>query len=195
MEKILKALSMVYALISLSAWADGNLNLQTFSYPDFEHAKSATTVMKFHGKSTKLGLITTSFDGYAKKFSLTYTRIGDSLEKAAIDIETASFDTDSNGRNEKMHELCLESVKFPQLTGKILGKVVLTPPTQFVEIEFLFKGQKKILNAQLLSEKKGDKYHLILQTSFSLKEWQVADPSIAIAKVNDQIDLTFSTDI
>lgn len=179
--------------ISCITTAHAELIIKNFVAIDYKNAKNSKTYLKFDGKSTKLGIITTDFDGYAKKFSITYNLAQNILDQVKIKIDAKSFDTNSSSRNEKMNSLCLESEKYPEIIGTPLTPIDLTIKEQNIVVDFLILGQSHKIPMKLYIEKQSDLYKCKMTGNFSLKEWNIPDPSIAIAKVRDQFDLTFET--
>jgi hypothetical protein len=167
--------------------------IKNYNYKDYKTAKSATTTLRFESKSTKLGFITTDFDGVAKILSITYNLKNNLLDQVKIKIDAKNFDTDSGARNEKMNEVCLESQKFTEIIGTIAGVIDLNIKDQNITVDFIVKNQPHQMTVKFLSEKKSELYKITILGSFSLKDWNISDPSIAIAKVRDQFDLIFET--
>lgn len=44
----------------------------TYKFKDYQEAKKSEKFIKFEGRSTKLGFISTAFNGYAKDFNVHY---------------------------------------------------------------------------------------------------------------------------
>lgn len=169
------------------------LVIKNFVAVDYKSAKNSPTYLKFEGKSTKLGIVTTDFDGYSKKFSIAYNLNQNVMDQVKIKIESKSFDTNSNSRNEKMNSLCLEPEKFPEIIGTLPNAVDLNIKEQNLVSDFLVLGHNRKMLLKLISEKNSDGYKLKITGNFSLKEWNIPDPSIIVAKVHDQFELTFET--
>jgi polyisoprenoid-binding protein YceI len=184
-------LSIFIYLVSLNLFSE--TTIQKFHYKDFETAQKAETSLRFESISTKLGMISSHFEGQAKIFSISYNIQNNKLEDVKIKINTASFDTDSKARNEKMNELCLESSKFPEITGTISSPINIGVQNQELPVEFMVKGHLRKLTMKVSTEKKLEKVYIKISGNFSLKEWEIPDPSIVIAKVRDQFDLYFET--
>ena len=180
-------------LFSFRTMVHAEVIIKKFTAINYDAAKNSSTKLSFESKSTKLGLITSDFNGYAKAFSIAYELKKNILDQIKISINAKSFDTDSNSRNEKMNELCLESHKFPEIVGTIANSIDLDLKEQDINIDFMVKNQPRKMTVKFLSEKKVGSYKITILGSFSLKDWNIPDPSIAIAKVRDQFDLIFET--
>jgi polyisoprenoid-binding protein YceI len=159
----------------------------------YDEAVAKETKLSFHGKSTKLGIITTDFDGYAKIFATKYERTGNIIQNIVITIAANSFDTNSSARDSKLNELCLDSKKFPVITGKVVGSIDLANPPAEVKLSFMVKGTPHEVTAKLSLGKSTSSYILGMRSSFSLKEWEIPDPSILVAHVQDVFELHFDT--
>ena len=91
--------TLVIIFYSFNLHAGGEI--KNYFAKDYKTAKSEATRLRFESKSTKLGFITTDFDGFAKKFSINYVQKANMLEQVKIKIDARSFDTNSDARNEK----------------------------------------------------------------------------------------------
>ena len=157
-----------------------------FKNKNFDEAKGAPTYFMFEGHSKKFGMVTTSFQGYAKKGELVFEDSPEKISQIKLTIDTKKIDTDNGMRDEKMRDKCLESDKFPLITVEIpeLSKLL---DQQVVEGVMTVKEKK--VKLPITVTKKGNTY--LGQTSFKLSDADIPDPSIAIAKVKDSFDVKF----
>lgn len=163
-----------------------------FDYKSYEEAKKAPQFIKFEGKSTKLGLITTGFDGYAKVVKIVYNLSVLELSQLDATILVKGLDTDLGARNDKMMNEVFEKDKYPEVKVNLVKKITLKPGTQTVDMNFTIK-EKQIIKAVTINiEKRDNKLLVTGATTMGLKELGLPDPSIAIAKVRDSIDLHFA---
>lgn len=174
--------------INFNAFA-AELNLHYKSYDD---AKKAPSFVKFESESTKFGLITSSFNGYAKDVVLNYDLVSDLLSKLEVLIPVKSLDTDVDGRNEKMYDKILEAEKYPNIIVTLAEKTPLKEGEQTINMIFDIKGTKITRPVKLIISRTNGKISAKGVTSISLKEAHLPDPSIAIAKVRDNFDLSFA---
>jgi methyltransferase len=158
---------------------------------NFEDAKKAEDYIKFEGASTKLGFITTGFDGYVKEFKVNYDLIDNQINKLEVTINTSTLDTDLGSRNEKMINSILEADKYPQIHAAIIDKVEMKNGDQIVNMIFTVKNQKLTRPVKIKIEKLGEHFLVIGTTILGLKELGLPDPSIVIAKVKDEFNLKF----
>jgi polyisoprenoid-binding protein YceI len=190
---IKKIFCSLLILTAYSPCGQAKVDIKNYSAKNYKMAKNAANRLRFESKSTKLGFITTDFDGFAKNFTINYNLNKNILDQIKIKIDTKSFDTNSEARNDKMNEVCLESQKYPEITGTIVESVDLNLKDHGLVVDFIVKDQPYKMKVKLISEKNGDNYKITILGSFSLKDWKIPDPSIAIAKIRDQFDLIFET--
>lgn len=166
-----------------------------FVFKDYNEAKSSNIFIKFASESTKLGFITTSFDGYAKKFSYEYQYNKNTISSAVVKIIASSIDTDSDSRNEKMYELCLEANKYKEITIKIDEAIDMNKASQKVQGLLIVRDESFIVNLDLEIKKGEDKNILLGKSKFKLTDLKIKDPSIAVASVRDQFDVEFAIEL
>ena len=164
----------------------------TYHYNDYQEAKKSSKFIKFEGASTKLGLITTNFDGYIKDFKINFELVNDQLNALSVDIVTKSLDTNINSRNDKMFSSILDTEKYPGIKVVINEKLKLSEGDHTVNMTFTVKEKKVSKAVKFNVIKKSEGYLITGTTSLSLKELDLPDPSIIIAKVDDRFELNFS---
>lgn len=176
---------LFFAFLPLYA---AEVNVHNSSY---DEAKKNPNFLKFQSTSTKLGFITTSFDGYAKDFKVTYDEKEEMISHLEINFAVKSFDTDNKSRDEKMHNEIMDAEKFPNLKAIFSGQLHLMTGDQNINMTFTVKD-KTISRPVLLNlVKKDEKWYVTGKTKIGLQEMNLPDPSIAIAKVRDQFDIEF----
>lgn len=178
-----RLIPFIFSFLFVNLAAGGT---QMLNYKDFEEASHAPTYFMFTGVSKKLGFISTSFEGYAKKATLSWDDAKEKATKVKLVIDAKELDTDSEGRNEKMQELCLASKEHPTITVTI-PEVNLAADSQEVPGEMLVRGKTVPLKLQLTKDGEYQKG----KTSFKLSEAGIPDPSIAIASVKDEFEIEF----
>lgn len=168
-----------------------NIYAKEYTYSSYEDASKGKEFVKFESESTKLGFITTSFDGYAKKFNVDYRRDGQSLKDIQVTIKADSFDTDNSSRDEKMYEETLSVKKYPEIKFLALSNIDLNKQRQQVKGLLKVRNVEKdiIINVELVAD--GEWKMILGKTKLSLKNFSVPDPSIAIANVRDEFDISF----
>ncbi len=168
---------------------------QVYKFKNYEEAKKAEDFIRFAGSSTKFGLITTGFDGYAKDFKVNYDLTGNQLSGLDVIVVASELDTDVNSRNEKMVKDILNKEKFPAINVKIPEKVLLTEGEQTISMQFTVKDKQVTKPVKVKVENVAGRFHITGSADLGIKELSLPDPSIAIAKVRDEIELNFSIHI
>jgi methyltransferase len=183
-----KILPFFFLLIISSKVFSRELN---FSSPHYESAKNKESFFKFTGESTKLGFITTDFDGYAKVFKLQFSEGKEYLENILLTLESNQIDSDNGQRNEKMWNLCLEAKKYPtvEITAE---KLDLSRENQEIDVVMKVRGENHKFKIFI---KKMSPTIFQGKGSFKLSEAKIPDPSIAIAKVKDEFKIQFQINL
>lgn len=167
----------------------------SFQFNNYKEAKKADNFIKFESTSTKLGFITTSFDGYARSFTISYDLRSDKLGQLEVTLPVAQLDTDSDGRNEKMLQEIMEADKFPSIIGKIKEPLNLSEGEHTINMAFHIKDKKFDRPVKFTVRKDHGNILINGTTTMGLKEIGLPDPSIAIAKVRDLFDIKFAVSI
>ncbi len=183
-------LVIVSILLSLKVYP------KSYHFSDYEQASQAVEFLKFESESTKMGFITTEFDGYAKDFELNFKKNKNIVTELFLVLKAESLDTDNSSRDEKMHESIIESKKYPAMTFALLKPFELKEGEIEIEGRLTIRNQTRNKKINLRVKKEADNSYSLNGTShFSLKDFQVPDPSIAIASVRDQFDVKFSVKV
>lgn len=139
--------------------------------------------------STKVGVITTSFQGYVKKFSLNYVLEGDKVKFAKLTLPVEQMDTDVEGRNSKMWELCLDYRKHPEIVLTLTETVPIDGQSHSVPATITLRGSDRPIVLNVTARRDGRKIVAQIDGNLSLKELEIPDPSIFVAKVRDRVEL------
>jgi hypothetical protein len=155
-----------------------------FFYEDFDKAKSAESFIRFDMESTKIGLFTTGFSGVVKKFTINRD------QATTLTFKVVDMDTDIDSRNDKMWEQSFDYKNHPEIKVEIQDAPVVGENTMKAKI--YLRGYTKEFPLKVLVTKTEN--GLLAKGSAVLKisELEIPDPSIAIAKVRDEINLEFS---
>lgn len=178
--------------ISMSVFGS-ELKIVSSNYQD---AVRSDNFIKFVGESTKLGFITSSFDGFVKNMPIHYEIDQDILKNISIVIDVKSLDTNNDSRNKKMHNLCLNVDKYPTIEATLLSPINLNSEREGntnISLKMMNKDIKTPLKYKII--KNNDIYIISFQGRFSFKEAGIIDPSISIAKVHEFFDLIGSIKI
>ncbi len=164
----------------------------SYQFKDYNEAKKSSNFIKFEGQSTKFGLITTTFNGYAKEFKVHYDLSGNQLNELDVKIAVKGLDTDVSSRDDKMLNQILDMSSYPDIQAKIQEKTTLSEGGQVIYMVFNVKEKKVIKPVKVSIEKKDGKFFITGNTILGLHELGLPDPSIVIAKVNENFDLSFA---
>lgn len=158
-----------------------------FTSENYEEAKKAESNIKFDMASTKVGLFTSHFTGFVKKFSVSGDKNGNSIHNAAIEFDVKELDTDIDGRNEKMWDLCLDASNHPKVQIKLSQPIEIGAEEREIPGIINVRGQDYPLTLKI----KVDSNMIVdIKGQISIKELKIPDPSIAIASVRDSIDIS-----
>ncbi|MBC7713447.1 MAG: YceI family protein [Rhizobacter sp.] len=163
-----------------------------FHYNNYAEAKKSPDFVKFENTSTKLGMITTGFDGYSKDIKVQYTISGEQLTQLETSIPVASLDTDAESRDKKMHNDIMDAEKFPKILVSLPTPIALVPGEYTVDMIFTIKDKKIKKPVKYSIKKSNGNYSVSGSSTLGLTEAGLPDPSIFIAKVKDTFDLKFS---
>lgn len=163
-----------------------------YQFKDYKEARQSENYIKFESTSTKFGIMTSTFDGYAKDIIIKYRLNGKVVEHLETIVDSKSLDTDVDSRNNKMFNSVLETDKYPQIKIVISEKITLSAGKSQVDMIFFIKDKQVTKKVDYVVEVKDGKYLIQGQTKLGLGELGLPDPSIVIAKVRDLFDLKFS---
>lgn len=186
--KILVPSCILFLLLMPRSFAE-NIKAH-FEYKDWDQAENAQNRLQFVVESVKAGFIASDVDGYAKKFS--YSADFDQkkliLKRIRMVIEVNSMDTDNQSRDEKLHNLCMSYKDFPRLELGLDEEIsIKNPQTQTYQGWVNIRGKKKKFSIELTSKLEEGILSIEGKSEWSLKEMEIPDPSIFIAKLSDSI--------
>jgi len=188
----MKALLFLSLFISFSVFA-GNINKE-FTTKSFADAKKSEQYIRFDMKSTKAGMFTTSFTGFVKDFNINTDKKNDMISGGTLKFKVLSLDTDSDGRNEKMHNKCFSHTKFPELSVKFSNSIKYNTESD-IEGIINVRGKNKPIKIHMKVTKTGDTVQVQGTAKVKLSELEIPDPSIFIASVSDEVVILFSIKI
>lgn len=170
----------------------------TYSFKDYEESSKSANYIKLESESTKLGILTTSFDGFVKKFQISAKNDQAFLRNIEVKFEAKSIDTDNSSRDEKMYEQTLSADKFKYIVIKINSAVRIfdsKETSQRIPALLHIRGKNFPITLQANVYKVGNIIKVSGNTQVSLQKLEIPDPSIAIAKVRDLFDLKFQVEL
>lgn len=192
MKILCKFLALGFLFISFNSFS--GVIEKSYKHSDFETASKSQNFVKFSIESTKAGMWTSVVDGYVKNFDFAYEKKTNKWVSGQISFKITQLDTDSDGRDEKMHEFCLDSKKADFLVVKVNTPMQVTKNMK-VPATILIRGKEKDIG-MMVSITSIDGGHIIEGSSeVSFSALQIPDPSIFIAKVADKIKISFKLKI
>lgn len=189
------SLCAVLLFLSYSNAAEPISKTEKFEYSSFDDAEKADSFLKLEGKSTKAGLITTTFTGFVKNFNVTAGVSESEFKNVAATFQTQSLDTDNSARNTKMWDYCLEATKFPEIKIQLSSPVLRNKKDQTIPGTISIRGQNKPIKLVIAATEDESEYLISGETVISIKASEIPDPSIFIAKVKDEIKIIFKLKI
>ena len=186
-------LFLITILFCASAFA-GEFS-KDFSFKDFNEAKGADSYLKFTVESTKVGLFSSDVDGYVMSFKAVASENKNELKKLVVSFPANSMNTDHESRDEKLHNLCMGAQDFPEIKVSIEGPLKVTGEKQVVDATFNIRGKNKTSPISLIIKREGKQIYAEGKTVLSLKEMEIPDPSIAVAKLSDDIRIEFKLNV
>lgn len=180
-------LIILFVLFSFPSFAfDKKISCQDFDQCAFD--KNDTAIV-FESESTKLGFITTSFEGRALTFKIEGKINQSQTQDVVVTIPVGGLSTDLSGRDDKMWNEILNKEKFPEIRLSFPNIVHGFKGSKLAKI--LILGQTYELPVELETSLTEGKVIVHGSGVFSLKDLKIPDPSIAIASVRDRFDFRF----
>ncbi len=162
-----------------------------YRYENFKQAKTAESFLHFEMKSVKAGLFTTKFTGVVKKFSAAGDATDEVIQAGSlVEFEVKYLDTDVDGRNEKMWEHCLDFKNHPKIKVTFSDAIPLDGESHTIRSTLTIRGKTKNASFNVKAKKKNDAFVVDLVGQLSIKDLEIPDPSIVIAYVKDQIQVS-----
>lgn len=179
-------------VLTIYLWSGGLFaKTQNFKSASYKEAKQSESFIRFDMTSTKLGIITTSFDGYVKQFTLDGDLQQDSLaEGARVEFSVADLDTNTESRNEKMWNHCLDTKNHPKIHLVLNKGLPLGRETSVIPAMIFIRGYEKPLVLTGKGQKTTKGVEFDFSGDLSIKDLGIPDPSIVIASVRDNIKVT-----
>lgn len=190
----MKTVKYFFILIIFFAQIASATKIKTYTITskDYSMASQANQFLKFESESTKLGMITTSFDGYSLKFKVKVKMDGRQILSIDVEFDAKSLDTDSDSRNEKMWEQILEANKYPSISFRSSQAVDLKTKKGKLKGKLKIRDQNRKVVLDYNVEEFPESFKISGLVPIKLTEFKIPDPSIAIASVRDRFDLKFS---
>lgn len=167
---------------------------QEFSYANYDSALKAESNLQFSIKSTKFGLITSTIVGVARNFQIEghfdskdHPNVFSAIK---VIIPISGLDTDNNLRDEKMQDDSFDFKKFPILVIEFPETIKETKEMQIYPAQITVRNKTFPVQVQLQLSSVENRYEVRIKGLLSFKQLEIPDPSIAIASVDDTIEVT-----
>jgi hypothetical protein len=164
------------------------------SFKDFEEAEK-TAHLTWIVESTKVGLFSSDVYGYvlSYKYSADLDKENKILRDMTLRFPINAMNSDSESRDEKLHNKCLGVNEYKEVVVKIKGPIFLKDKRKReYQGTVLIRGKEKPFKISFIPSLDEKALTLKAHSSWSLKTMEIPDPSIAVAKLSDEIRLNIS---
>jgi hypothetical protein len=175
-----------------------NFNVNTFNEAKQQSADT-NTHLKFTVYSKKPFFGVSDVPGFVKKFNAQgeLNEKTKSFKNLVVNFKGLNLDTDSSGRDEKLHEYVLgidkDNAAFNNISVKVMSEeIIIGAPAKEVMATIIIRGKEKKIPLMLEIKNINGDYLAQGKSTASVKELELPDPSIIIAKLLDNIDIEFS---
>lgn len=173
--------------VSVGAFA----KTQTYTATSYKEAQKAKSFIRFDMASTKLGLVTTSFQGYTKQFILEGEIQQNQLAQGAhVEFSVKDLDTDNGSRNEKMWDQILDYKNHPKIRLVIGKELPIDGESKSLPVSISLRGKEKSIMLTGKAQRTSQGIEFDFSGELSIKGLEIPDPSIVIASVRDSIKVT-----
>lgn len=192
---ILTLLSISFILPVFGGTKKYSLNRKNENYESCINNKE---YLRFKVENTKIGLFTSKISGYVKNYIVStetienYSTNNIGFVNTEIKFDTKDLDSDNSERDQKLKNYCLNFKKYPQISIKVSEEIKLGEKTYKGIIDL--KGKKFPLNIliKLTLNPKTKKVEIKGNSLSGFKALEIPDPSIAVAKLSDEIWMDFA---
>ncbi len=185
----MKFLSILLFAFSLSLAHAQNIE-GSFKRADFDAAKNSAEYIRFEVFSTKVGIFTSRVPGYALEVKAFADLNQERVSAMNLVIEAKSLDTDGDARDEKLHNLCLEVAKYPLIKVSVPGAALIGSEVILPGVIHI-RGNEKPIKVRLKTERVEGELIAEGEALLSVSALEIPDPSIAVAKLEDKINIFF----
>ena len=167
---------------------------QKIDRTSFEAAKNSSDYIRFEVFSTKVGIFTSRIPGYVLSAQASAQVSDNAVSQMEIKMKSSSLNTDSDSRDEKLHELCLSVKDFPDIKVLIEQNIVIGEEVN-VPAKIFIRSKTKNIQVKLKTMREGNTLFATGEATLGLKELEIPDPSIAIAKLENKINIIFKLQV
>ncbi len=146
-------------------------------------------------ESTKIGLFSSDVYGYvlSYKYTAELNKENMVLRNMTLRFPITAMNSDSESRDEKLHNKCMGAKQFKEVLVKITGPIFIKDKRErSYDGTVLIRGKEKPFKISFTSSYDNNQLTLKGKTIWSLKAMEIPDPSIAVAKLSDEIRLNIN---
>lgn len=197
MKALMKALKtlIIFSTLSLSTQAKLLKGEVSFTnYGDAEKRAHLTWIVE----STKVGLFSSDVYGYVLnyRYSADYNPENGILRNMEISFPIKAMNSDNESRDEKLHTKCMGFPEYENITVKVSGPLFLTDKKErSYQGIALIRGKEQPFTINMTANENTQIINVKGSTIWSLKKMKIPDPSIAVAKLSDDIRLNISLEV
>lgn len=163
-------------------------------FNDFKEAQNANEI-RWTVESTKVGLFSSDVDGYVLNYSYSadFDEENLILRDLKLTFPIQAMNSDNSSRDDKLHHLCLGLNEFKNIVVYIQGPIFLNDKRQRTYAGTArIRGQDKPFTIAIQNTLEDTTNTLRGESEWSLKSMEIPDPSIAVAKLSDHIQLNIN---
>ena len=188
----MKKIVFLSFLLGLCLSVSGQNFSKEYSVADFASAEKSADQVYFVLKTTTGFFFSGEVTGYALKFKLDADVNGEVAENPVISFKVVDFNTDNGSRDERMWDEILDKNVSDSVTVKLTDPLRLDETgEQRLPGTINIRGKDKDFSLAVKVSGNGDSYLVEGSSEVSLETLEVPSPSIAIATVDDKVDLGF----
>lgn len=166
---------------------------QFYRFDNFDQAEGASNYIKFTVESTKIGIFSSDVPGFAKRFFLKtdFDFKKNESKNMIAEFKILDLDTDNSSRDEKLWNFCLDEKKHKKIKVMIVEPYKLSSGEKMVKGKIFIRGVEREIDISLKIERKKNIIIVKGKSLTTLSSLKIPDPSIAIAKLSDDIKIDF----
>lgn len=164
------------------------------SFPTFEEAEKSAH-LTWIVESTKVGLFSSDVYGYVLNYKYTgeHNKKDQTLNNLVLSFPIEAMNSDSESRDEKLHTLCMGRPTYNEIKVVIPGPIDLQEEGElFYKGKVMIRGKEKPFSLRASAKIESGKLIFKGRSTWSLKKMEIPDPSIAVAKLSDDIRIHFN---
>ncbi len=189
MKDIIFILFFSLCQFTFAAPIEREVNFKNFE--DAEKAAHLTWIVE----STKVGLFSSDVYGYvlSYKYSADFDKANMILREMTLKFPITAMNSDSESRDEKLHNKCMGAKEFKEIIVKLKGPIFLKEKRERTyEGTVFIRGKEKPFRISFAPNTENNQFTLKGKSTWSLKAMEIPDPSISVAKLSDEIRLNVS---